>query len=94
MKSKTAPGEAATRYASPDGRVVFVLKTTSTGVWIGRQERRSEAEGEGFAIFEALFTSRESFERFRDVDPFRFEHPLLYDLVYREFHRLFGLRAV
>lgn len=76
------------RVATQDEHLSFVLKRTRTGVFVQRYEKVDEHSHAGSVSFQMLFTTESEFEQFCRSDEMRFEHPLVYQALAREFHDL------
>jgi hypothetical protein len=69
--------------------VSFALAPTGAGLFVERVEWRS---GKERTVHAAIFRSKESFERWCDGDPIRFDDPLLYANLKRGADELFASR--
>jgi hypothetical protein len=72
---------------SDDGRMCFALKTTAGRLFI---ERTHRGEAGTIAVQCLLIGGREEFRRWCDVEPARFEHPVVFDRVWRYGNEVLG----
>lgn len=72
------------------GAVHFFLQRVKGGLYVEREE----IPRHGTRVCQSLlFNERAHFERWRDDDPVRFEHPLLYRQLQRDAEALWGLTS-
>ena len=84
---RTRRGHDARReVASPDGVVSFCMKRTACGVHV---ERTHRVDGSAVVAHSALFATLGEFHRFCEQDELRFNYPLTYQQIRREFNDLF-----
>lgn len=76
--------------ASPDEAVTFVLKKATVGVHVERRQQVRNGARTDLASVQTLFTERPAFVRFCEADALRFEYPLTYAQLLREFSELLG----
>jgi hypothetical protein len=74
---------------SKDGAVAFVLRSASAGVLVERVEHGSQG---AWLMQTMLFTDYDSYNRWCDADPVRFDEPVLYHRLLREGHARSGGR--
>lgn len=74
----------------PRGHLQFNLQRVTGGLYVEREEIPARGPR---TIQSITFSEVESFERWCDDDPVRFEHPLLHAQVKREGGRLWHLSA-
>lgn len=66
--------------ASPDGSVVFTLAPKGSRLFVQRMQRRTDRL---VAVQCLLIRSADEFRRWCDVEPMRFEHPVVFDQLRR-----------
>ena len=72
------------------GAVQFFLQRVNGGLYVEREE----IPRHGIRVCQSLlFNERALFERWRDDDPIRFEHPLLYRQLQRDADALWGVES-
>jgi hypothetical protein len=77
--------ETRREVSSHDGVVRFLLERLATGVRVEREEVRPSGSRVTHSV---LLANAFAFERFCSADPLRFEYPLIYQQIRREFHDL------
>jgi hypothetical protein len=82
--------EVACTMLSDDGVVAYRLAPTPWGVLVERALRRP---GKGRVVFTTLFSDDQTFERWCNADPVRFEYPLLHVNLKRDGKALFDRRT-
>jgi hypothetical protein len=70
---------------SSDEVLQFALQRASRGIHLQREQRFPSGSRVAHA---ALFTSAQQFEKFLDADELRFEYPIVYRQLRREFDTL------
>lgn len=67
--------DRATTVASRDGRIRFVVRAIRGGVYL---QRDVQCPRTGHLTQAVIFETPESFRRWRDADPLRFDSPVLH----------------
>ena len=75
--------ETSSRFtlASEDGGVAFVLKPSNAGLYVERTQRRPL---DAHIVQSMVFENVETFFRWCEADPVRFDHPVLYKRLRRD----------
>jgi hypothetical protein len=73
---------------SPDGNLTFVLQKTKVGVHVERRQQIDADSCTGLTLVHSLFVKETDFVRFCETDELRFQYPLTYKLLQREFNDL------
>jgi len=87
-KRNSPSGGDRREVVSPDGVLVFVLKKASAGVHVERRQQVKHGARTGVASVLTLFANELAFVRFCESDALRFEYPLTYAQLLREFDDL------
>lgn len=85
---RSGADDAHRQVATPDGRLSFVLMRTRAGVHVQRHEKVDEDSYAGTVSLQMLFRTESEFEQFCQADEMRFQQPLVYQALTREFHDL------
>jgi hypothetical protein len=80
-------GTSTGQLTSDDGALHFVVRDCASGLYMERTQRRPL----GFHLTQALvFPTPQQFSRWFEIDPVRFEHPVLYHELRRHGDDYFG----
>lgn len=71
------------RMASPDGALAFTLKRTPSGLCVERTQHRPLQPR---LVLSFVFTRDDTFQRWCDTEPVRFDHPVLFSFLRSEGH--------
>lgn len=84
---RTDPGNDRCLLISADGTIAFAISRTASGLFV---EKRSCPIVGPRTAHATVFKYESAFDRWCDIEPTRFEDPLLCDQLRRRGHELFG----
>lgn len=87
--AKSATGDRGALIESADGAVSFAMKVTGTRLFI---ERTHRSQAGTMAVQCLLIDGREEFRRWCELEPTRFEHPVVFDRLWRYGDEVLGRR--